>query len=216
MGNIERSKTAKVDGIIFDVDGTIWDSTPIVEKAWNHALEEAGHKERVTAKRLQGLFGLPMDAIIRDILPDATEEERERFAPYCYRYEHEYLQENGGIVYEGFGRMLEELDKKYPLYVVSNCQAGYIELMMDKTGFGRYFKDHLCFGDNDKLKAENIRIVCERNGLKNPVYVGDTQMDADACREAGVPIVFASYGFGTVKEPDYVIDSPMELVTLFE
>ena len=46
----------KTDGIIFDVDGTIWNSTPIVEKAWNKALEDAGYSERVTAKRLEVLF----------------------------------------------------------------------------------------------------------------------------------------------------------------
>ena len=204
----------KIDGIIFDVDGTVWDSTPVVEEAWNRALMEAGHAERVTAERLKGLFGLPMDVIIRDILPDCEEEERVRFAPYCYKYEHEYLKRTGGIVYEGFEQMLEQISKKVPLYVVSNCQAGYIELMMEKTGFGRYFKDHICFGDNGKLKSENIRIICERNGLKNPVYVGDTQMDADACIEAKVPIVYAAYGFGSVKDPDHVIDKPMDLVDL--
>ena len=200
------------DGIIFDVDGTIWNSTPIVEDAWNQALSDNGYSERVTAKRLQGLFGLPMDVIIRDILPDATEEERVAFAPKCFKFEHEFLERKGGIVYDGFEDMLKILSEKYPLYIVSNCQAGYIELMLTKTGFGKYFKDHLCFGDNDKLKAENIRIVCERNHIENPIYVGDTQMDANACIEAGVPIVYASYGFGTVESPDYVIDSPMGLV----
>ncbi len=64
------------------------------------------------------------------------------------------------------------------------------------------------------MKADNIRLIMERNHLEQVVYVGDTQMDADACKAAGVPIVFASYGFGTVKEPDYVVDTPYELVGL--
>ena len=200
------------DGIIFDVDGTVWDSTPVVEQAWNRALEEAGYAARVTALRLKSLFGLPMDKIIADILPEADALEREKFAPYCYRYEHDYLDKTGGVVYDGFGEMLSRLYELYPLFVVSNCQAGYIELMLEKTGFGKYIKDHICYGDNDKLKSENIRIICERNGLKNPVYVGDTQMDADACIEAGVPIVYAAYGFGRVEKPDYVIKTPMDLV----
>ncbi len=204
------------DGIIFDVDGTVWNSTPIVEEAWNKALKDNGYSERVTAARLQGLFGLPMDVIIRDILPDATEEERVDFAPKCFRYEHEFLERNGGIVYDGFEEMLKILYEKCPLYVVSNCQAGYIELMLSKTGFGKYFKDHLCFGDNDKLKAENIRIICERNEIKKPIYVGDTQMDADACIQAGVPIVYAAYGFGKVEDPDYVIYKPMDLADMFD
>ncbi len=200
------------DGIIFDVDGTVWDSTPVVEEAWNAALEDAGYTERVTADRLKGLFGLPMDDIIADILPWASPELRAEFAPICFKYEHDYLARQGGVVYEGFGDMLEKLSKEYPLFIVSNCQAGYIELMLTKTGFELYIKDHLCPGDTDLLKADNIKLIAERNGLKNPIYVGDTQMDANACKEAGVPIVFCNYGFGSVKEPDYIIDSPMELL----
>ena len=202
------------DSIIFDVDGTIWNSTYVVEKAWNRALEETGHSERVTAKRLQGLFGRPMDEIIRDILPESTLEEQEEFAPICYRHEHDFLREEGGIVYEGFGEMLEALKDRCGLYVVSNCQAGYIELMCEKTGFGPYFKDHLCFGDNGKLKAENIRLIMEKHSLRRPLYVGDTQMDADACKEAGVPIIYAAYGFGFVREPDGIIDTPMDLLRI--
>ena len=200
------------DGIIFDVDGTVWDSTPVVEEAWNAALRDSGYEERVTADRLKGLFGLPMDDIIADIIPDAPPEDRAAFAPVCFKYEHDYLAKQGGVVYEGFGKMLEELSKSYPLFIVSNCQAGYIELMLEKTGFGPFIKDHLCPGDTNLLKADNIKIIAKRNGLKNPIYVGDTQMDANACKEAGVPIVFCAYGFGKIEEPNYIIYSPEELI----
>lgn len=202
------------DGIIFDVDGTIWDSTPTVEDAWNAALKDAGYEERVTADRLKGLFGLPMDVIIKDILPNESDEKRADFAPLCFKYEHEYIAEHGAVVYDGIEEMLDKLSKKYPLFIVSNCQAGYIELMLEKTGFGKYITDHLCPGDTDKLKADNIRIISERNGLKNPLYVGDTQMDANACKDAGVPIAFAAYGFGNIVEPAYVIKTPLELVEI--
>lgn len=50
-----------------------------------------------------------------------------------------------------------------------------------------------------RLKGENIRIIMERNGLDEAVYVGDTQGDANACKEAEVPMIFASYGFGEVE-----------------
>lgn len=204
-----------IDGIIFDVDGTVWDSTPVVEVAWNIALEELGYSERVTADRLKGLFGLPMDDIVIDIIPYLDRAERDVFSALCFKHEHEHVQRNGGIVYDGFKEMLEILSKKYPIFIVSNCQAGYIELMLEKTGFSPYIKDHLCLGDTGKLKADNIKTICERNGLKSPVYVGDTHMDAEACQEAKVPFVLAAYGFGNFEKPDYVIDSPMELTKLF-
>ncbi len=204
-----------IDGLIFDVDGTLWDSTPIVEKAWNRAMADMGiQNAAVTADQLKGLFGLPMKDIIDRILPAEPEEIKEKFMPLCFSYEHAFLEKNAGILYPHLEETLSELAQRYPLFIVSNCQAGYIELFLRKTGFQRFFKDFTCPGDTGVFKAENIGIIAERNGLKTPVYVGDTQMDADACKKAGIKMIFASYGFGNVEYPDYTIADPLDLLQI--
>ncbi len=204
-----------IDGIIFDVDGTLWDSTPVVEDAWNQALIDSGLAyASVTADQLKGLFGLPMKDIIDRIIPNESEEKKLDFMPKCFEYEHTYLEKTGGTLYPELEECLKILSEKYPLFIVSNCQAGYIELFLKKTGFGKYFKDHTCPGDTGLLKADNIKLIAERNGLSAPIYIGDTQMDADACKKAGVPIVYCRYGFGKVEKPDYIIDSPLELTKI--
>lgn len=205
----------KTDGIIFDIDGTIWNTTFVVEKAWNQALDECGLSEyHVTAKQLQGLFGLPMMDIIDAILPGQSLEKKLEFKPLCYKYEDEFLSREPGTLYEGMVETIKKLSEKYPLFVVSNCQGGYIELMLEKTGMEPYFKDFTCPSYTDKLKADNIKIICERNGVKNPLYIGDTQMDANACKEANVPICHVTYGFGTVENPDYSIDKIADLLEI--
>ena len=206
------------DGLLFDVDGTIWDSTPVVEKAWNAALADSGHGDvSITADRLKGLFGLPMVDIIEDILPESTPEEKEFFLPLCSRYEFEYLEKESGVVYEGLEDALRTLSGSgIPLFIVSNCQSGYIELMYRKTGFGNYFQDQLCPGDTGKLKADNILIMAQRHKLKRPAYIGDTAMDMEACRKAGVPFIYAAYGFGRVTGPDGIIKDPRDLIALAE
>lgn len=203
------------DGIIFDIDGTIWNTTYVVERAWNEALDVCGLSyAHVTAKQLQGLFGLPMMDIIDSILPNEPLEKKLEFKPLCYKYEDEYITRESGELYEGMVETIKKLSERYNLYVVSNCQGGYIELMLEKTGMKQYFKDFTCPAYTDKLKADNIKIICERNGIRNPIYVGDTQMDANACKEAGVPIVFASYGFGKVENPDYTINKIADILDL--
>ena len=54
----------------------------------------------------------------------------------------------------------------------------------------------------------------DRNKIRKAVYVGDTQGDADACREAGIPMIYASYGFGEVADPGITIRSLSELLDL--
>ena len=73
------------DGIILDVDGTLWDSTAEVAIAWNNAVEMAGlSHEPLTGEGLKGLFGKPMNEIVDALFPDASEEEKARFRHFAY------------------------------------------------------------------------------------------------------------------------------------
>ena len=63
-----------MDGIIFDVDGTLWDSTEAVARSWNQAIEEnTDFSLSLTADRLKSLFGKTMDEIT---LAQAIEERK--------------------------------------------------------------------------------------------------------------------------------------------
>ncbi|MDD5804534.1 HAD family hydrolase [Blautia sp. HCP3S3_H10_1] len=204
-----------MDSIIFDIDGTIWNSTDVVADAWNATLEKENIDIRVTARQLQGLFGRLLPDIAKAILPEYSEAQQLRIIDLCCQAEHEALRQTGAPVYQGLEATLKELSSRYPLFVVSNCQAGYIELVFEKTGLGCYFTGHLCPGDTGEAKAANIRSIVQKYHLKAPVYVGDTFGDYQACQEAGVPFVFASYGFGQVDTPDYTIQKPADLLKLF-
>ena len=202
-----------MDGIIFDVDGTLWDSTDVVAIAYNLILEKYTDT-RVDGARLKQLFGKPMDVIFQSLIPDATEEERKDIVEQCLIAEEEQIEEKHPVPYDGVKEMLHILSEKYPLFIVSNCQCGYIEQFLRLTGNEKYITDTLCFGQTGTSKGQTILKLMEKNNLKHSVYVGDTQGDADACKEAGIPFIFAEYGFGNVKEADGRIAMPMELIKL--
>lgn len=205
-----------MDGIIFDVDGTLWDSTEVVAVAYNRILDAYTNRPtRVTSDDLKKLFGKPMDEIFAQLIPTYPKSEQLRLAELCFEQEHLELQKTPGKEYPKLRETLRALAEKHPLFIVSNCQKGYIELFLEKTGLGDCIRDHLCFGETQTSKGQTILTLMKRNGLHSPVYVGDTKGDADACREAGIPFVFAEYGFGDVKDPDYRISCFAELDRLF-
>jgi len=194
----------RYDSIILDVDGTIWDTTPVVAKAWNKAIDELFPQvPRVSADILKGQFGKTMDVIGRNLFGGLGLEDQKKLLDQCCVEEQLALEQNEeDITYPGVVETMGALAEKVPLFIVSNCQAGYIELVIKKLGISDYISDFECFGNNGLTKDKNIKLVMERNGLKAPVYVGDTQGDLEACKLAGVPFIWAEYGFGKVCEKD--------------
>lgn len=211
MGKILES----IDSIIFDLDGTLWDSTNEVVTSWNLVMNKYDSvKKEITLDELKGYMGLPLDEIRKKMLPHMNEEESKSIMKECCEIEHKHLIEHGARLYDKLEEILKELSKNYKLFIVSNCQDGYIETFLEYNNFHKYFDDFECPGKSNLLKAENIKLIIERNNLKNPIYVGDTQTDFDAAKKAGIPFVFAKYGFGNVNEHEYFIEKFEDLLTL--
>ena len=188
-------------GILFDLDGTLWDSAEGVAASWNLALERMNRPERMTEEYVHSVMGKTMDVIAQMTFPNEQPEEAERIMDVCLNTENEYLREHGGRLYDGLEDTLKALKGKgFFLAIVSNCQEGYIEAFLEYHGLGKYFDDTENFGHTRRGKGENIRLVAERNHLDAAVYVGDTMGDWEAAMEAGVSFLHASYGFGTVPE----------------
>ena len=206
-----------MDSIIFDVDGTLWDTTHVVADAWNEVVRsETSLDLSITPQKLKTLFGKTMPDIAAILFPEEPKENQLRLIDLCCQREEEALRKKSGALYPQLESILTQLAARLPLFLVSNCQAGYIETFLDCTGFAPYIPDHLCPGDTGEGKAENIREIIRRHHLKSPVYVGDTDGDYQAVKSAGdsIPFIFASYGFGFVENPDYVITCPADLLSL--
>lgn len=201
-----------------DIDGTLWNTTGVVAKAWNKAIADCGFDaDEVNASGLQKEFGKPMNVIADDLWPALSQEQKDLLMKQCCVREQEALKENHeDISYPAVRDTIKALAQKFRLYIVSNCQSGYIELTMEKNKIADFIKDHECYGDTGLGKADNLRLLVRRNGIKAPVYVGDTQGDADACREAGVKFVWAGYGFGSVQEFAAKVDRFDQLLDLFQ
>ncbi len=191
----------KFDSIIFDLDGTLWDSTGNVAIAWEEARKHVDFvSEPITRERVQSVTGTAYDEIFEILLPDLSVEERNNFKAICAKSEIDTLHAKGGDMYPDLADAIKYLAKKYKLYIVSNCQNGYIETFFNHSPVKEYFSGHQCYGTKGLPKAENIKDIVSDHQLQSPVYVGDTNGDRDSAAKAGVPFIFANYGFGVVEE----------------
>jgi len=188
--------------ILFDLDGTLWDSAKQVAESWNLALEDDPDIDfRFTTKTVRQSMGRVLEEIAAMWFPDMSKDRREEVLRHASDVELEYLKTHPGKLFPAARKTLKELNSRYELYVVSNCQLGYIEGFFEGTGLRKYFIDYECAGRTGKPKADNIRLVMERNNLTRCLYVGDTQKDCDAADGAGIPFVHAAFGFGQIDRP---------------
>lgn len=213
----------KTESIIFDLDGTLWDSSDNVAASWDEALKKSTDIVKtdmtITGDMIRSVMGMTMDAIAEKLFPELPLSDRTLLMDRFIANENSYLAVHGGRLFEGAEKTLSELAEKHRLFIVSNCQCGYIEAFYASCGMEKIFSGQLCWGDTGKPKGTTIRMLMEKHGIDDAVYVGDTQGDLDATMDAGLRFVHAAYGFGEIKTPEKVsayAHSIGELTEIFE
>ena len=187
------------ESIIFDIDGTLWDSRALIAEGYNIQLRKEGlHHLQTNEDVLLQLFGRTMSDIADNLFPDFPPEERYALMDRCIESEDAYLNEHpcDTIAYPDIKSTMEELAKHYRLFIVSNGQKGYPQLAARKLGVDHLMAGYLSFGDTGTHKGETLRILMKTHNITSAVYVGDTQGDYEATVDAGMDFIWADYGFG--------------------
>lgn len=206
--------TNTFDSIIFDMDGTLWDAVDSYCKIWDTTFNQLGIQQTVSRDELLKCMGMPIHEIFSNIANLIINIDEQHFLNLLDKNEQEMMPILGGKLYAGVFEGIKLLSGKYKLYMVSNCGADGLNNFLSFTQLKPYFNGTLTHGETLLPKADNIKLLIERNNLNNAVYVGDTQGDCDAAHKAGIPMIFAKYGFGECKNAEYSIESFSDLLDL--
>ena len=212
-----------IDGIIFDLDGTLWNSTGATYLIWNEAFKANGIDFSMTYEKALHYMGMTMFTIKAELISEGMCPELAEAVVGVmssssseYRFTDENGEPKGVILYDGCIEVLQKLSRRYKLFIVSNCGLGDIEGFLNTFGIAPLFTDFENYGRTGLGKADNIKLVMERNSLSKCIYVGDTAGDEAAAKNAGIPFVFAKYGLGKALCPDHEIYRLSDLIYLTE
>lgn len=203
------------DSIIFDMDGTLWDAVDSYCHIWNVTFNQLEKSQTVKRDELLKCMGMPIDKIFDEIV--TVDVDRQQYLAILDENEQKMMPTLGGKLYNGVAEGIPFLASRYKLFMVSNCGAEGLKNFLSFTRLSPYFCDTLTHGETLLSKADNIKLLIQRHNLQHAVYVGDTQGDCIAAHQAGIPMIFAQYGFGECEDAEYKIKSfPLLLDLLYK
>ena len=204
------------DSIIFDLDGTLWDASESCSKGWNVALGEYDMAEvNVTPEDIRSVSGLPFHECVSALFADIGEVYIQKLSHSIDLEERRHVTLLGGELYQDVMDGVAKLSKVMPIFLVSNCQAWYLESFWEHHKMRRFFKGYDCHGSSGVSKSEMIDRMCKKNLLNRPIYIGDTKGDQKSSKDVEVAFGFVEYGFGYANSPEQSFSSFSELTASF-
>lgn len=214
----EKKNIDKINGVrllIFDFDGTIFQSSKAVYQSLLKAFSELGIKRIITEEDVKNQLGEPSEKFYKNLLGPA----------YAHLWQkviesYDSMIPKLGSVFPGVAATLKVLKERgYTLALCSNCEVGYFNEAISCLGLKPYFDYAECKGQNNLTKTELVKKIAQEifPNLKAAV-IGDKIHDIEAARANGIPSIGALYGYGK-DEPlkaDMTIANFSELLDIFK
>ncbi len=207
---------------IFDLDGTLMDTSSGIFATANKSVELLGRKPELDIEQLNKFIGPP----IAQCFVNTYNLEEELIPKAIEHYRKEYLIRGqfGARAYPSIKHTLEKLKDRGYLLAVGTLKTESIAIsMMDHFGFAPYFSSIRGGCDTGKLSKADIvnKVLADLNvAASEAVLIGDTVHDEEGAKDANVSFIAVDYGFGfprgQVKNDSMmaVVSSPEELLSL--
>jgi phosphoglycolate phosphatase len=210
-----------VRNVLFDLDGTLVDSSRTISACIDYALLQVGTSNgREIA--VSGLIGKPLLDIFREVfaMPQAQAES----AIAHYREHYELLEQAGSVVYDSVIEVLSDLNSNgYRLFIATVKPTSVAEKVLADLHLRSYFDGvaGASMGPKRRDKTRIIKHALRKFDLdpRHSLMIGDRDQDVLGARANGLVAVAVTYGFGSKKEltaarPDHLVGHSAELIPL--
>lgn len=196
--------------IIFDLDGTLWDTT-IATFSASKNIAKKYKIDKVSKEQVVRGMGLTFIENAINYFPNYDIEKAKKYLIEMNNECQKIISLNNVTIYEGTKKIIKELSKEFKLGIITNNSNEYINTFFKITGLQDYFSDYIGTSNYGISKGEAITLMLKRNNETNAIYVGDTLNDKKQTQIANQKFIYAKYGFGKIEDYDYVINNIHEL-----
>lgn len=173
----------KLKGFIFDLDGTLINSLPVVHASFSNTLLKFIGRE-YSSKELSSLFGPSEEGIFKKLFPDSWEVSLKFYLDEYDRIHAQYAEPFPGVL-EALSLLQEH---QIRLAIVSGKGPGSMEISLKHSGLKPFFEVIISGSEHRASKPEHIQQVLKRWNYspEDVAYVGDIAYDVKAAKEVGV------------------------------
>jgi phosphoglycolate phosphatase len=184
--------------IIFDLDGTLLDTIQDLCDAVNYALEQFGYPKR-TLREVLSFVGNGYIRLLTQALPKCICEEQFDDFVKCFKTYYAAHCCDKTKPFDGIMPLLEELKfQGHTLVVLSNKGDEQVKSLV-KRYFGEIFD--MALGERAGIRRkpypDAIIEVLTQTGFNRAIYVGDSEVDVETAKNAGIECVCVDWGFRT-------------------
>lgn len=203
-----------IKAIIFDFDGTITDTFPIILKNANKLSKAIGLKEikyypEMRDKSAKQFFKEEIGISLWKV-PKYMKKLKKLIKPELEKAK----------VFKGIKQLIDKLSKQYKIGILTTNSEDVVKKILHENKINSVdfiFSDSSVFGKHKKLKK-----LMRKHKLKNDklIYVGDEIRDIEACKKKQVKVIAVSWGYNSKKalqqhEPDYLAEKPSKILEIF-
>lgn len=206
---------SSVNTLIFDLDGTLIDSKRDLVLSVNAMLRELGRPE-LPEQTISGYIGRGAPQLVAWSLGEgASEEEIQRALKFFLDYYEDHKMDHTAV-YPGVEEALTQISR-FPLAVLTNKPCRITGRILDALGLSKYFR--VVYGGNsfaakkpDPLGARAILRELDA-APSEAMFVGDSEVDVQTARNAGMFAAAVNYGFGVHDRAAYPADVYLDRLT---
>ena len=206
--------------VIFDMDGTLFQTERILEESLNQTLSQLD-KQQIhyidnPVEKYKELMGVPLDEVWKNLLTNPLDEDIQKANEVFQKSLISCIQSGKGRLYEGVGEVLEYIKfKQYDIFIASNGDVEYLNAIYEKYHLEEYIKNIYSINEiESSSKIDLIKHIIKEENTNPEFIVGDRMSDFKAGKENNINVIGCRFYFSQEDEltqANHIVNSLKDL-----